>query len=259
MRTTPRGTAINIELPPKGAAPMHTHFYPMPDFPPLVPAGLRPSYSRLENPTSVSEPPVSTPRKSQLIRESIENERQYVANREAMCNQLAAAEEAEIAASAARVEAEQLATKLVAEEQEKNRVVAECLARKERAREDFLLRQAELNAAHERMRIAEAEFERASADSADADAQFENESVAALSISREARGAEVGLMNTRAEEDRCVKERAAVESTAHEAYHLGAPLGPAGGYPGNPTRQVFKSAIDAEIAAFQQSDAWNRY
>ena len=70
----------------------------------------------MHRPTYVSDPPVSTPRKSQLIRESIENERQYVANREAMCNQLAAAEEAEIAASNARAETEQLATKLLAEE-----------------------------------------------------------------------------------------------------------------------------------------------
>jgi len=72
--------------------------------------------------------------------------------------------------------------------------------------------------------VAEMEYERASVNRESTIAKYEAEATTALDVSKGAREAEVNLMNSRAEEDRAVKERAAVESTGHEAYFLVAPI-----------------------------------
>lgn len=148
-----------------------------------------------------------------------------------MCNQLDQMEQNEIVATNQRATDERNAMQAIAQEREQNRVVAECQATMERSREEYHMRLAEYEAVKERMRVAEIELQRAEVVHTEAASAFQTESATGIAYAQEARGCEVNLINSKAEEDRAVKERAAVESTSHEAYHLGAPLGPAGGYP----------------------------
>merc|ERR1719240_449096 len=72
----------------------------------------------------------------------------------------------------------------------------------------------EFESLQERVRLAGEALQKAEAENQEAAVKYETEKQQGLQFSQEARVAEVNLMNSKAEEDRCVKERAAVEGTA---------------------------------------------
>jgi len=167
----------------------------------------------LVTPVQISGPPVITPRSSHAMRESLRNERRHLETRAAICEQLTFLEEAEINASSKRAEDEKVATDLLAREREQNRLLAECLATAERSKEEYCMKLSEFEALQERFRLAEAALQRAEHEKILAVETLETEEGQLLTFSKEARVAEVNLMNSKAEEDRAVKERAALEES----------------------------------------------